>query len=597
MLEIFIGRFDDFNEFKIKRSGNKTRITSKNQDSIEFHDFIAISSNGFDVIYNGQLYSLEKFTLLVEAMNLRDLIVLTSKEKMLLAENGFNDFHNVYVLEENFPVFPGVKYHDDLTRNFHELSRCLIKIRSLGIRGVSLGIDTVTRGMRKVNRKIRWKNELDSNFYFSTFSGYQEVFKIKEECDNRVVIALDYNSMFASCMSGDFLDPKKLSYKTFNIEFGTESIKPGFYRVRLVNPKTSFIKKFHPFRFVKLKKSYAFKMKDEDVLELFLFESEIEYYSGHFESVIIIDGIISDDSIKHPLANYSNKLYNKRLKAKKENNRTLELLLKFKLAMLHSSTNKVFKKRKNFDSKLELVRFVEREFCFVRPDDCSINTFLDFLAKTTTFSIEIKSNGILLEYPSYNESGQIFSLTARVLANARLKMTKTIEYLLDFESIELCYVNVDSIHISIPKTLQPAFFHYSNALISEGLGDLKIQSIASRGYWLDVGRYWLIDNGNVKKFANVGFNSSGSDKPFVSQRKKLIRYKSSAFDFCKPYYVNIEDSFTFKNRLLNDGKYERYSFEEINSLEQMFRSEQLEACKTLQRKASIFYGLRDIIGR
>lgn len=600
MSKISIGRFDTLDEFEFIGTTDKTRIRSNNPNLVGFREFTPIASDGFKVIYNGGTYLTNEFSFIVKKKNLTNLMVLTNKEKMLLMENG-NDFaYHLHVLEHNFPIFNNIKFSGHLESNIKSLSCCLRRIKQLGISGCSLGHHVVTEGLYRTERKIRWKNSLDANFFFANFGGYQEVFKLKEEREERIIIALDYNSMYASCMSGAFLEPKNLSYQRFDCEFMQESTPAGFYRVKLINPINEFIKKYHPFKFTKLNRSYSFNLKDQDEITLLLFTDEIEYYQKHFEKVYIIDGITSSKTIEHPLKNLATKLYNKRIKAKAENNQTLDSYIKLKLALLHSSTNKRKEKISTFANFSDLSDFLKKEFHLARPSDVSRDEFIHIIGDSKSFSIEFYNDTVRLTYPSRNNAEQIFSLTARVLANARLKMTKTLEFLMAFNELELCYVNIDSIHISIPKHTKESFLNYAKDIISDELGKLKIQCCSDKGYWLDVGRYWLVeDDRKVSKYANIGFNFFGNSHPFVSQRKKLVRYHNHDFDFCKSHYINIESSFSFKKKLLMENNcsqnYERYDFHEISTLSQMMKSEQKEVSNSLQKKASTFHHLKRIL--
>lgn len=56
-----------------------------------------------------------------------------------------------------------------------------------------------------------------------------------------------------------------------------------------------------------------------------------------------------------------------------------------------------------------------------------------------------------------NNSKTIYSFSSQVLARSRLKMFKLLEALLDFEGLDICYVNTDSVHVSIPAVSQNNF--------------------------------------------------------------------------------------------------------------------------------------------
>lgn len=575
------------------------RLWSKHPKSLILESFTPISSDGERICFEEKFFSIEEFSIILKKQNISNLIVLTNKEKQLLLEHGFNEAFDIHVLESNFPFFSNIKYSPNLIKSEDKLKQCLKKVRQLNVQGFSIGQQTVSEGMYRTERKVRYKNALDSNFFFANLNGYQEVFKLKEERQDRMIIALDYNSMYASCMDGDFLEPKGLKYREFNQDLSKIFLPKGFYRVLLSKPLTEHITKFHSFKYTCAQRACSFKLNHQDKVELLLFNDEIDYYQQHFEKIYILDGIVSEKTIKHPLFHYASKLYTKRLRASKNKNLTLASLLKAKIAMLHGTTNTTKSKKRIFESYNELKNFLEDEFFISSLSNFSNKDFLEFLNYSNYFSVKLSGGKIELKYRNFKDPGNLFSLSAKVLANARLKMTKTLEMLNNFKGLEVCYVNIDSVHISIPRIRERYFFEYMESFISEKMGDLKVQCIADKGYWLDVGRYWLVKDHSVEQFANTGFNPPGNTNPFIKQNKKMVRFKSNAFDFCKPYYSSIENSFSFKKKLLDEEiegsqNYERFDFEHISTLKNMLSIEQKEILSSLRTKTKTFELINDL---
>lgn len=601
MANISIGRFDNLTNFQFEKNSHKIRLWSSPPKTLSLKLFTPISTDGERICFDGKVFSIEEFSIFIRDINVNEFIVLTNKEKLLLLEQGVTYAFDINVLESNFPFFSNIKFNPNLHQTLEKLENCLKRVRQLNVRGHSVGQQTVNEGMHKVERKVRYKKALDSNFFFANLSGYQEVFKLREERQDRTVISLDYNSMYASCMEGDFLDPKHLEYRRFNQNLSKISLPKGFYRVVLLKPLTEYISNFHPFKYSCFQRSFPLKLNSQDEVEIFLFDEEIDYYKRHFKDVYVLDGIVSKQTINHPLFNYASKLYSRRLKALQSKNKTLASLLKLKLAMLHGSTNKVNSKSRIFSDYDELKSFIEREFFISSLSLYSKRNFLELLNDSNYFSIKPSGGKIVLTYRDYRNASNLFSLSARILANARLKMTQTLELLNKFEGLEICYVNIDSVHISIPRNRQRDFFEYMGNMISEKMGDLKVQSIADKGYWLDIGRYWLIENRSVKQFANTGFNPPGNANPFIRKNKKLVRFKSHIFDFCKPYYSSIENSFSFKKHLLGEQvigtqNYNRFNYEDISTLAKMLNTEQTETLRSLQTKSATFNRISNLYG-
>jgi hypothetical protein len=574
---ITLGKFTNNIEFKEieKTQCKKSRVSSLNPNKLIKLDYIPISTNGNSVIYENKKFTLELFLEKVRKDSLKPLIVLTNKEHALFLPYLIDYDLVVSVLEQKFPIFENLKYHLNIEVNYKILINKLTKLKSLNINYKSLAKFYSTKHQYEVERKVRFKNNYDRYFALAYQGGYQEVFKLKEERQDRCVIALDYNSMFVSCMDGDFLKPQDIKHVTLKpIKTDLNHLENGLYRVKLKKPKDTFFKHHHPFKYTTTLHSLSFKLSSEDCIDLLLFKNELEYYSQFFQSFEIVEGFVSEETIPHPLYKKGCNIYKKRIKARKEGKKELSNLYKYQLLTMHSATNSSKFKKKRFKDVDDLLNFLFIEFTIKKPKKVTILEFIKFLQVKKYFKISNINSYFELAYPDFSSSIQVHSISAQILANSRIKMMKLIEELLDFPTLEICYANVDSIHVSIQQDHFDDFMKINKDNISENLGKLKVQAIGNKGYWFDIGRYWIKNNNDIVTYANSGFNHSGNNNPFIKVNKKTVHNKISFFEFYKIYFRNITDSFSYSKKLIyvpnNDtGYFDRFNYDDIFCISSM----------------------------
>ncbi|WP_076410618.1 hypothetical protein [Shewanella sp. UCD-KL12] len=524
---------------------------------------IAISSNG-DVIYNGQYRTpIEEFI-----YNNKDNkcvhMVLTDRELLYIKAFAVRYNVRVYSIESYYPFFSDIKYSNDLKVNLTNLNKSLRYAKSLGFQNNSF-VKVTTQDFRNtLLNKIFMKSEYDSQFYFSYSEPYQEVFKFLETRTDRTVVALDFNSMFASCLKGEFIDPKRLEFVSIEQTYDGQELSQGIYKVVLKNPKSSFIKNHHLFKLTKNFKKYAFSLDDINEIEATLHKEEVEYYYNHFSNIWIDNGYISQSAIGHPLYKKSIDLYKKRLRSKSLGKKTLEKKYKLELAMLHSITNPKSFKRKEFRNLDEVSTFLRIEFGIDLDfaQKASVKAFF----KRSHFSLNRSTQGFILHYVDIYSKVSAYSLSSQVMAKVRLKMLSLLEELLSMDKIELCYINTDCVHVSFPKDLVEDFWEKTQHLVGDELGMLKVEAIADTGYWFDVGRYFLYHNGKVVKFSNSGLNHRGNTKPFLLTKPVVMHYKSHTFSHVSMLYSHFSNLLTYSKKLIqkNGGSdFERFTVAQI----------------------------------
>ena len=337
-------------------------------------------------------------------------------------------------------------------------------------------------------------------------------------------------------------------------------------------PHSKFFQNYHPFKYTQLGLSLKFKANDTSEVETQLFDFELDYYRKFFDEVHILSALRSKSSMGHPLYNESKRLYRLRTRAEKANKSSLARSYKLQLAMLHSATNRRVEKKIRYKSFSNLLSLLNKELCL------TINEGVPYLIKSSPLLKKVKvinedkeKSGLTWDL---NNSKTIYSFSSQVLARSRLKMFKLLEALLDFEGLDICYVNTDSVHVSIPAVSQNNFFKRYSNLIGSELGKLKIQSIADKAAWLDVGHYYLFKGGDVVQWSNIGLNHKGNNDPFLRFREKYSRVKLDNGVTTTKSKVTFMSSLSYKKRL---SKYEigcsktidylRFSVDEINGFD------------------------------
>lgn len=340
-----------------------TRIGSKNPNRLKVKQYTPIATDGVTVFYAGKRRGVREFCADYEKSSSASLIVLTHKERNLIIEELLTHDIDISVFEEKFPIFPSIRYTSSADSNYSELNR-LLKSRVIAeVRGGSLAKYFSTKNLFKVERKLRHKNLFDKYYALAMQGGYQEVFKLYEERADRVVVAFDFNSMYPSCMGGDFVNPKKIKYSSFNFIYdNTIKLEAGLYRVVCRGVKSKFFKEFHPFKFTLYNKKNYFKLSDDQSVEVLLFKSEIESYAKYFSEIEVLEGLTSTTTIQHPLYDDALRFYQLRQHAKRNSDSIKEKLYKFLLVTLHASTNPKKRETHKFSSLENLQNYLVKIF-------------------------------------------------------------------------------------------------------------------------------------------------------------------------------------------------------------------------------------------
>lgn len=530
--EINLSKFSNYSKVE--------RIFSKKLNNIDDVDIFG-SANSTHFLYEDKITPIDE----IEIYNDK-ILVLTNKEANYLLNFSLNNNVEILIFENLFPFFNDIKYVN-IEKNYEILKKKIHFLRKKNIPLKKFSTIYSNLYLHKVERKIRNKSNLDQAFRLYPLCGYQEVFKLKETRIDRSILCLDFNSMYPSVLDQYFFDPKHLEYKKINkIVNNIDEIQNGIHHVILYKCKNADFKKYNYFQYINKNIKHSFIIEDKPI-EILLFSDEIKFIFDFFEEVYIIDSIISNKLIKHPLHKEAKTLYKQRLSFKKDLNTTLASLTKLKLTFLHSCTNQKKTKRIKIKNKFDVLKLIN-SYYDIPTEEC--NFFMEYFIKKDIIKFKKNNEGYEVDILDTTSAYNIFSLSAHILAKSKIKLMQTIMNFLSFKDLEICYVNIDCIHLSIKTKDIDLFLHNFKSIIGENMGQLKIENIATKGYWLDVGRYWLYNNDTLVAHKNILFNTPYFHHPYIKFRKLKKIYKFDGFHYISKYNVNILNCINMKKKII-----------------------------------------------
>ncbi|MDN3653597.1 hypothetical protein QWY77_12665 [Thalassotalea ponticola] len=593
MKRLVCSRFDSNipNAAKIK----KHKVNFTNPRVIKESNYYCLATDGNEV-FNGKRMSLDSFFQWFSDKN-ETLLVLTDKEASLLVRWA-NIFEVKLVsFESSFPIFTDIRFNPNLEKSFVLLEKHLSYIKRIGLNSNRINSELIMKSGKTIKRKFGNKTNYDVMFAHAYLPPYQEVFRFCEFRKDRMIIALDFNSMFASCMEGQYLDPEEVYYEQVHSSSAEKSYPPGLYHVVLKRPRSAFFAEYHPFKYTQLGLSLHFDTEQSCEIETQLFHFELEVFKEYFEEVYIFSVLRSSRLKGHPLYTKSRRLYSLRMKAKRKNKLELEKLYKLQLAMLHSVTNKKSYKKVVCESYSELLNLLNVEYSLTLHKEQPLLMNSSPLLK----KIGLKNNNDKLvgSFIDLNSSETIFSFSSQVIAKSRLKVFQTLVELKKFNDLDICYINTDSIHISIPRDSYHCFMERYAEMLGDDIGKLKVQAMAGQAIWFDIGHYFLLENANIVKWANSGLNHKGNKNPHLGFRERYRKLKVNNRSTILKEKVTFLSSLSYKKNLpknidmnLDKIDYQRFKISEIASFDQASLRIMKERQKSFAVKKQYFDFLR-----
>ncbi len=496
-------------------------------------------------------------------------IVLTDHERNTIYWKLGITNKTILSLESLFPFLKTIKYISNSKKNY----LTLLKYKKIWFDKFK---DNYTKTITskyflKTARKIINNSSLDKYFNYANNTPINQSLVFLERRPNRSIIALDFNSMYASCMLDLYLEPSSLEHIVFtdyvNIDLST--LEFGIYQVKINGPYTEFLKRFNYFSKNTSLGYFDYILKDTDSVITILSSMEINFWSNHCGSIKIKSGFYSKHLIKHPLAKDANRLFSTRQHYKNQGNIDFEYQCKFELALLHSVINKnksILISNKNYDSLINCVKEKMQKFKVL--DELNIN-FRHFIQNNNKITITKEDELFKAHVPIYDGRKQISSMFSFTISHVRLKLIKLLQYIYSLKYPTICYYNVDSVHVSLNKNDLNKFINSIDNILGTDLGQLKIECIADTGVWFQPGRYFLLKDNKIIKSANSGISMPFDKTPLRSSRPviKIRKFKNYKYQYLSKVYASHSLSYKSKlNNISNDYLvYNRFNYDEVSS--------------------------------
>ena len=407
-------------------------------------------------------------------------------------------------LELLHPWLPQQVYTEDAERNYDSV---IAVVRKYGRHFVTPAAYCDEK-WNTVCNSVRVKTDIDARFYTAWHLPVQDFYVLEEKRPNRCVLALDFNAMYPSCMQQKFPKPSKLRHVIYDREVEADEILPtGLYRCRLERPISDFITRYNPFRTFFAGRHLRPALGEG--LSVDLHEFEFSFYQRHFERVFVLDAVVSDECISHPLAREERRLFARRAHYIANNNKALADREKFLSTLLASCTHRPGRLDQEFETCAAAEDFLHNDFGIAAYADDPAGLSAAWLQGRKAFTITETAEGVRCETPDVTSGRACFMFNQRIVARGRTILLEMMEKLLKIApDVELCYANVDSIHFSFPVEYQASVMEELRPGISDKMGDYKIETVASGGLWLEPGRYWLYSD-ELQRFRNRSVRHCG----------------------------------------------------------------------------------------
>lgn len=575
------------NSYLTKLHEQKTYKTYNKKRKLQIVEFIPIATDGNSILQGGEDIPIEVF---FETNESKSYLVATLREYEFLLPFICQNKIKLAVIERDFPIFEDIKYTANLKRNYQQIREKYRVLKTYNIRGKSLTLSIVPHLRSKFFKAVTSRCNLDGFFGLADNRPYSECFAVQEEREDRCIIALDVNSMFLHCMERPFGDPSSLRRVTNLAEVDFTDPPIGLFRVILKKPITDFIKQYHPFKFTNDLEEYPFEFDELCEVEVLLSSDEYNFYINHFESVEVLECFVFDKKVVHPLLRLGMKLFKKKQLTPRGPRRSL---LKSQLVYLHSISNSKEFTYEKFRTIVDLLEKVSLVFNLKKKPKTNRELTKLFSSSKGKLRITQTKNGYQLAYRNIQSPETVNSFGFEVISRSRVYMLKLLQKLSSFPNLQICYANVDSVHISIEKKDKEEFFQvFKDDLCEKSLGKLKIEAIAKSGYWLGLGHYYLASGLELNKFKTGMIKSPGNDKP-IQYRRMLNKVKEEKhLKFLSQTTLHVGNTFSYKKETSFDKDFVGYQRLRISSLRDDIIREMF-LCKEISRSKPFKLDLLD----
>ncbi|MCX2535001.1 hypothetical protein OQ486_16270 [Plesiomonas shigelloides] len=421
-------------------------------------------------------------------------------------------------LEELHPWLPDIRYLNDSNSNFKALKRI---VRKYGHHFV-LNASYCDEKWNAICNALRKKSILDARFYTAWHLPIQEVYLLEENRSDRSVVSIDFNAMYSACMQQLFPKPSDLRLVRFDRYLDeSEILQVGLYKCILSGPKTDFIIRHNPFRSFHLGRHLCSQI--DEAIEVDLNEFEVEFYRRHFQSIKIIDAVIASKVVVHPLAKDACRSFSKRRNYCNQGNKALADREKFLSTLMSSCANRPFRPIHHFDTRDSAMNELRNVYGISLPDDEPEIATDIWLQGRKGVKLIVRGRSATIQGPNLHDGSACYLLGQRIVAKSRIVLLEMMERILcSAPDVDICYINIDSIHFSFPTQHLKSMLTWLESQCSDSMGSFKIEAVTQHGLWLEPGRYWLYSD-KVDKFRNRSVGDQ--QQPFKDHSVHVVSRK------------------------------------------------------------------------
>ena len=421
-------------------------------------------------------------------------VTLTRRESDLIALSN-PGVKPPEALEDLHPWLPEQRYLNDSASSFNALKLVISRFE----RHLVYASEYCDEKWNTICNALRQRSLLDARFYTAWHLPIQDVHVLEERRPDRSVISIDFNGMYLACMQQPF--PKPSGLKLVKIDrclTDSEFLASGLYRCIIEGPLTDFIVRHNPFR--SFHSGRHLRARLDEPVEVDLNEFEVHYYRRHFQRIHLVEGVISDKVVSHPLAKEVCRSFSKRRNYRNQGNKALADLEKYLATLMTSCAHRPARPHSTFETRDQAMGTLRAEYGVDPPKDepeVASNIWLD---GRKGIRLSSKERFTVVQGPNTRDGSACFLLGQRIVARGRIVLLEMMERILDSApNIEICYTNIDSIHFSLPTEYLEPVLAWLKSKCSDALGSFKIECVTRHGLWLEPGRYWLYSD-DVEKF-------------------------------------------------------------------------------------------------
>lgn len=400
-------------------------------------------------------------------------------------------------LEDVHPWLPEQRYLNDSASSFQALKLVIHRFE----RHLVYASEYCDEKWNTICNSLRQKNVLDARFYTAWHLPIQDVYVLEEQRPERCVVSIDFNGMYLACMQQPFPKPSDLRLIRLDRCLSeSEILASGLYRCIIEGPLTDFIIRHNPFR--SFHSGRHLRARLDEPVEVDLNEFEIEFYRLHFQSIHLVEAVISDKVVSHPLAKEVCRSFAKRRNYRSQDNKALADREKYLATLMTSCAQRPARSRRTLDTRDHALRSLGAEFGIDPPNDEPEVATDIWLDGRKGIKLGSKDRFNIVQGPNTRDGSACFLLGQRIVARGRIVLLEMMERILDSApAVEICYTNIDSIHFSLPAEYLEPVLAWLKSECSDALGSFKIECVTRHGLWLEPGRYWLYSD-DIEKFRN-----------------------------------------------------------------------------------------------